>query len=353
MESKEQVLETHKENVRRNRMVKSSFWKYTTVILLLLLVASLYSGSVSLPSWGSTVEDGDVVDKAVAFINEEMLAGFAVAELVSVEEKNDYYQLDLKVETTTGEEQEFTSYVTKDGELLFPTAVDLTTFEYVVEDEEAETTESEIDYSNDPVVGNAEAEVSVVAYSDFGCEDCDDAYWATELLLEEYGDAVNLIWKNYPASEETQEVALASDCAFDQGMFEEYYDTLFQNQDALTNEDLKQYAADLGLDTEAFNVCLDSKVHLEKLLQDLTDGAELGVVVVPTYFVGEEILIAPTSFSEFEAVISPSEEVEEEAVEDTEETVEEEVAEETTEEAAEEEEVVEDTAEEEATEEEA
>ena len=163
MENKEKVLETHRENARRNRMGRSSFWKYSTVILVVLLVFSLYSGN--LPSFGSsTSESGEVVEKAVAFINDEMLAGFATAELVSVEEGDDYYRLDLAVEATTGEAQEFTSYVSKDGELLFPTAVDLTEFVYEVAEEVEETEEEstgDVDYSNDPTISRNKGTLNV------------------------------------------------------------------------------------------------------------------------------------------------------------------------------------------------
>ena len=53
--------------------------------------------------------------------------------------------------------------------------------------------------------------------------------------------------------------ALASMAANEQGKFWEYHDKLFENQRALMPENLKSYAAELGLDTAKFNSCLDNR----------------------------------------------------------------------------------------------
>ena len=62
--------------------------------------------------------------------------------------------------------------------------------------------------------------------------------------------------------EESQWAAEASECAADQDKFWEYHDKLFasqsgENQGAFNKDNLKQFAADLKLDTAAFNECLD------------------------------------------------------------------------------------------------
>ena len=54
-------------------------------------------------------------EKAIAFINENMLQERATASLVSIVEESGIYKIQLKIE-----DQEFPSYVTKDGKLLFP-----------------------------------------------------------------------------------------------------------------------------------------------------------------------------------------------------------------------------------------
>jgi len=62
----------------------------------------------------------EVAKKAIDYINENFLRGNAKAELVSVSDENGLYRLQLKIG-----DREYTSYVTKNGKLLFPEAIDL------------------------------------------------------------------------------------------------------------------------------------------------------------------------------------------------------------------------------------
>ncbi len=77
---------------------------------------------------------------------------------------------------------------------------------------------------------------------------------------------------------ESTDAAQASDCALDQGKFWQYHDTLFanqhgENQGAFSRDRLKLIAKDIGLDTAAFNQCLDSNKHA----QDVTDSTNQAV----------------------------------------------------------------------------
>jgi protein-disulfide isomerase len=82
--------------------------------------------------------------------------------------------------------------------------------------------------------------------------------------------------------------AEAAACAADQGQFWRYHDTLFLNQsapDAFSDARLKQMAQTLGLDTAAFNSCLDSGEKREAVEASLAEGQGLGVDSTPTVFV--------------------------------------------------------------------
>ena len=49
--------------------------------------------------------------------------------------------------------------------------------------------------------------------------------------------------------------AEAAQCANEQGKFWEYHDKVFANQSGLSDDDLKKYATELGLNVEAFTAC--------------------------------------------------------------------------------------------------
>lgn len=59
---------------------------------------------------------------------------------------------------------------------------------------------------------------------------------------------------------------------------------------AFSQENLKQFAADLELDTEQFNQCLDSGQYREKVRQETTQGQEEGVRGTPTLFVNGRLI---------------------------------------------------------------
>lgn len=160
----------------------------------------------------------------------------------------------------------------------------------------------------EPVLGDPEAKVTIIEFSDFQCPFC--ARYTLETfpqIKQAYVDTgkIKVAFKNFPLSNHAyaEISAEASECANDQGKFWEYKKTLFENQQALSASDLKKYAKDLGIDEEQFNNCLDSKKYSEEVAQDLQDGIASGVTGTPTFFINGEKLVGALPFSEFQKVI--------------------------------------------------
>jgi peptidylprolyl isomerase len=103
--------------------------------------------------------------------------------------------------------------------------------------------------------------------------------------------------------------AEAAACANDQGKFWEYHDKLFSNQSALDVPSLKTYASQLGLDTTAFDQCLDSNKHVldvQKDVQDMNSYAQaLGLTEygVPSFFINGVYVSGAQPFSVFQQMI--------------------------------------------------
>ncbi len=79
------------------------------------------------------------------------------------------------------------------------------------------------------------------------------------------------------------------------GVFWQYHDKIFENQknwERLPAEDvvnvLKTYAQELGLNTNQFNDCLDSRKYLDEVNKDYQDGVSYGVTGTPGFFIGNE-----------------------------------------------------------------
>ncbi len=304
--SKETIIEEHKEEVRRNRMNKSLFWKWSTLVLGLIIVISLFMGG--LPSFGNTQNKDVVAERTVAFINENLLMDIATATLKDVTKEDDLYKIEIDlISSLSNETQNATLYVTKDGNLLFPSAIDLSTFEFIPKNTSyEETTDIKIEAGDDPVIGNPNAKVTIIEFSDFECPYCGLVYSTIKELLAKYPDDVKLVYKNYPIAthEYAQKAAEAGECANLQGAFEEYHNILFEKQDALTVDDLKQYAFDLNLDTEAFNSCLDSGAMEVAVALDKSDAFTAGISGTPTFFINGEKIEGNQPLSVFEEIVN-------------------------------------------------
>jgi protein-disulfide isomerase len=108
--------------------------------------------------------------------------------------------------------------------------------------------------------------------------------------------------------EESLWAAAASECAAEQDKFWEYHDYLFEkwsgeNQGAFTQENLKQFAADLELDTVKFSECVDSGRMEGIVQQDIDFARQLGVSSTPTFAVNGKPVQGALPFSRFQQLI--------------------------------------------------
>ncbi len=153
--------------------------------------------------------------------------------------------------------------------------------------------------ASNPTIGLASAKVTVTEFGDFGCHACQSWHNAgiKDAILEKYGDDVQFVWKDFPViTAQSPKAAEAGQCAFDQGMFWEYHDLLYANAPAIGVDELKQYAAELGLDIARFDACLDSGQSREKTSQSEKEARQLALPGTPAFLVNGQKIIGPPSF---------------------------------------------------------
>jgi protein-disulfide isomerase len=144
-----------------------------------------------------------------------------------------------------------------------------------------------------PVKGPASAPVALVLFSDFQCPYCREMSETLKEVAKNYDKKVRLVFRQMPLTSIhpfAQKAAEASLCAAVQGRFWEMHDLLFEDQENLGEKDLKQRAGKLGLDTTAFNKCLDAKRFAEQVREDVRAGAAAGVDGTPALFVNGRYL---------------------------------------------------------------
>ncbi|MEM7820665.1 MAG: DsbA family protein [Candidatus Aenigmatarchaeota archaeon] len=156
------------------------------------------------------------------------------------------------------------------------------------------------------VRGPENATVTIIEYGDFECPACSMAEPIMKKVLETYPTQVKLIFKDVPIPYHTyaQKASEAAECAGAQGKYWEMHDKLFENHNALKISDLKQYAVDIGLDTEKFNECLDSGAMAGDVAADMADARQAGVDATPTFFVNGRKVVGVQPFSVWQGIIN-------------------------------------------------
>ncbi len=149
------------------------------------------------------------------------------------------------------------------------------------------------------------AKVILVEYSDFECPFCSRHHPTLVQIVEDYGDDVAWVYRHLPLSfhPEATPAALASECAADQGKFWEYSDALFENQTNLGSALYSQLAADLGLNTNKFENCLENQDHATDVAEDLASAQAAGASGTPATFVNGQLISGAVPYSNFSQII--------------------------------------------------
>lgn len=150
--------------------------------------------------------------------------------------------------------------------------------------------------------------VTVVEYSEFQCPFCGKVIPDTKRVMAEYKGKIRWIVRDFPLDSihaRARPAAIAAKCADKQGKFWDYYSRLFENQRALSDQDLETYAKDLKLDVGKFKKCLASDQAAMTALIDrnFNSGRDFGVTGTPTFFINGRKVSGALGFAEFKRMI--------------------------------------------------
>lgn len=164
----------------------------------------------------------------------------------------------------------------------------------------------------DTAMGDPDAPITIVEYSDFQCPFCRRFHEDTlPQILENHvrTGEVYFEYRNFPfLGQESIEAANASLCAAQQGAFWTYADYLFANQTgenvgAFTEARLQAIAQEIGLSMDQFEQC-SSRNELQSQVQaQYAQGLDQGVNSTPTFFVDGQMIRGAVPYSDFQSVI--------------------------------------------------
>lgn len=158
-------------------------------------------------------------------------------------------------------------------------------------------------------VGDPNAKVRVVEYSDFNCVHCKD-FWANEeaQLLTQYIETGKVYFQYIPmsfVSPTSVTTAQAAYCASDQNKFWEYHDYIFANYGAdFSNSMLKAIAQQVGLNMTDYTSCFNAGKYQLQVTKDMQNAQTAGVDSTPTFLVNGVKADMGTLFSTIDTALA-------------------------------------------------
>jgi protein-disulfide isomerase len=164
-------------------------------------------------------------------------------------------------------------------------------------------------------IGDPNAPVMIIEYTDFQCPYCSRHFEQTfSLIKENFVDEglVYYIFKDFPLTNihpQAVKAAEAARCAGDQDSYLQMHGKLFSSQSewsghSNTIELFIKYADDLDLDTDSFASCLESGQYETAVMEDLDEGSQLGVTGTPAFFINGYSMSGAQPYPIFEQAIN-------------------------------------------------
>lgn len=144
---------------------------------------------------------------------------------------------------------------------------------------------TQVSLAETPVRGDKHAPVTLVEYADYECPYCQQVQPQLDRLESEYKGKLAFAYKDMPLPmhSHAQKAAEAAQCAGLQDKYWEFHDVLVKSKD-LEVPQLKAAAAKIGLDTGAFNNCLDTGKRADAVKATLDEAQKLGLQGTPSFF---------------------------------------------------------------------
>lgn len=146
--------------------------------------------------------------------------------------------------------------------------------------------------SEDHILGNPNAPVVIVEYSDTECPFCKQFHTTLRQVMADYGSQGKVAWvyRHFPIDSlhsKARKEAEATECANELGgpdKFWQYINLLYEttkSNNSLDPAELPKMAKTVGLDVKAFNTCLSSGKYKAKVEADYQDAVGTGAKGTP------------------------------------------------------------------------
>jgi formate/nitrite transporter FocA (FNT family)/protein-disulfide isomerase len=153
--------------------------------------------------------------------------------------------------------------------------------------------------ADDHTLGPENAPVTVVQYGDYECPTSRRIYESVQQVREVLAAAsenstdapFRYVFRHLPLRQRhphAVHAGVAAEAAAEQGAFWDMHEQLFAHQDQLEDEDLRTYAAAVGLDADQFEEDLHDEALHDRVMDDRSSAVDSGVRRTSNLFIGGE-----------------------------------------------------------------
>jgi protein-disulfide isomerase len=144
-----------------------------------------------------------------------------------------------------------------------------------------------VNSNRDHVQGPQRAPVTLLEYGDYECHYCGQANLVVDKVVQQLGNKIYFAFHNFPLTQihpHAQHAAEVAECAGAQNKFWDMHDILYENQHALEDENLVEYAEILELDMPRFQDDFYNHTFASRVREDFLSGIRSGVNGTPTFY---------------------------------------------------------------------
>lgn len=183
--------------------------------------------------------------------------------------------------------------------------VDLFQSSVLTSEEERKQIQIIAESKDDPVLGNTESNIKIVAFFDYGCPFCKQEIPVIEELLSRHED-ISFIIRDFPVESlhpNATQAAKAVNCAYRQGKYLEMVKSVMEHSEDFSDAALEKDAKSVGLNRETFQTCLQADLTTQEIIGDQQDALAVGVMQTPVFFVNGYRVAGAVPIDVFEQII--------------------------------------------------
>ena len=168
------------------------------------------------------------------------------------------------------------------------------------------------DFSDDDaVLGDVNAPVTIIEFSDYECPFCARFYSETlPQIKADYIDQglVKLVYRDLPLPSHSNAypAALAAECVRDQLGDAAYFgmhDRIFGGSSQLNSEVLEGYAGELNVDMAEYNNCVESEKFKDEIYADRDAAHSVNLTGTPSFIINGVVITGAREYEMFKQII--------------------------------------------------